>query len=366
MQAFAAPVALRPSLASAPLNSATTPLRASPAPALASVRMLSDTVLSNADAYMTRTIRATYKSAAAPMGTYTIQCAEGTTPFSGYDLAVRARNAAFKKRQASPSEMYRDLYATRRAAIVGAHNCSVEEAKFVAYPSAAAAYVVGKAEALRACNRYASDVGIVDGYMANVVTNQYKAMKVPNGVYGTACCDGGSAGEADDARVAALGVAFKAGQFSPGAKAQAKYNASLEAIALSRGCDYEDAQFMKYPTCAGSMRWSSGAYGAVKLGAAAGVLGGGGAKALPLALRLSDQAVNSATLWPSKLTRPAITKKSPFWVEGTLKQYGGFSPAAAEYGVKAQTAPYDGGGMSEQWTTGWQPAPVSAKRYSTG
>lgn len=365
MQAFAAPVALRPFLASAPLKSATTPLHASPALALASVRMVSDTILSNADAYMSRTIRSTYKSAAAPMGTYTVQCAEGTVPFSGYDLAVRARNAAFKKRQASPSEMYRDLYATRRAAIVGAHNCSVEEAKFVAYPAAAAAYVFGKAEALRACNRYASDVGIVDGYMAKVVTNQYKAMKVPNGVYGTACCDGGSAGEADDARIAALAVAFKAGQFLPGAKAQAKYNASSEAIALSRGCDYEEVQFMKYPTGAGSMRWSSGAYGAVKLGAAAGVSGGGGAKALPLALRISDNAINSATLWPSKFVRPAITKKSPFWVASTLKQYGGFSPAAAKYGVEAQTAPFRGGNISELWTTGWQPTPVSVKQYGT-
>lgn len=363
MQAFAAPIALGASTVLPSAVTRTSPLRAPPAPAASTVSMISTSALDSADAYMSRTVRAEYKRFAAASGTYTVQCAEAAVHGGAYDLAVRARNAAFKKRQASASAAYADLFATRRAAIVLAHGCHTEEAKLVAYPSAAAACVFGKSEAMRACNRYsgAGGMGTVDSYMAECVTRQYKAMKVPDGVYTSACSDGSVAGEAEDSRVAAKMVEFKAGQFGAGAKAQARYNASLQAIALSRGCDYEDVQYSLYPTMAGSMRWSSGAYAAKKAGAAQGVSGGGGAKSEALAVRLAG--VNAETLWPSSLIRPAIKRKTAPWVESTLKQYRGMSPAALEYGIAAQTGAFEGGGPAEAWTPGWQPTPVSTKNY---
>lgn len=357
MVAFAAPTALRgcsllPSTAAAPAVSPVRGPRMSAATAAA------------ADAYMTRTVRSSYKRAAAAPGTYSVQCAEGAVHGEAFETAVRARNAAFRARQASPSAQFKDMYETRRAAIVLAHGCSVEEAKLVKYAGAAAAFVAGTGEADRSCSRYSGREGggVVDRYMADCVARQYKAGAVTGGVYGVACNDGDVGGEAEAARVAAGSVVYKAGHFSAGAKAQAKYNASLRAMALSRGCDYEEAQYAQYPTMAGSMRWGTGVYAAVKAGAAAGVSGGVGKKAAPLAVRLAG--VNAGALWPSSLRRPAIQRKTAPWVESTLKQYRGMSPAALEYGVAAQTGSFSGGGPSEQWTSGWQPLPASSKNYT--
>lgn len=358
MAAFAPPAGLR-GCALLP-SAAAAPSRASPA--LTPLRM-SATSAAAADAYMTRTVRAQYKRAAAAPGTYSVQCAEGGVHGEAYETAVRARDAAFRARQASPSAMYRDLYETRRAAIVLAHGCSVEEAKVVEFPAAAAAFVAGTGEAERACSRYAGrdGQGVVDRYMADVVARQYKALAVTGGVYGVACNDGGVGGEAEAARVAAGTTTFKAGHFSAGAKAQAKYNASLRAMALSRGCDYEEKQFAEYPTMAGSMRWGTGVFAAVKGGATQGVSGGVGKKVESLAVRLAG--VNGAALWPNSLIRPAIKRKTAPWVESTLKQYRGMSEAALEWGVQAQTNPFKGGGPSEKWTPGWQPKSITAKDY---
>lgn len=322
------------------------------------VMNIQTSTLEAADAYMARNVTRQYKQFAASGGMYTVQCAEGSTPGSAYDLAVRTKSVRFRQRQASLSAQYADLYATRRAAIVGAAGCHHEETQFANNPVSAAAYVIGKAEAMRACNRYsgAFDVDIVDRYMAECVTRQYKALNVPSGVYQTSCCDGSVGGEADDSRVAAKSVEFKAGQFSVGAKAQARYNASLQAIALSRGCDYEDKQFSEYPMMAGSMRWGTGVYAACKTGAT-GVIAGG-AKPAPLAKRLSS--VNAAAIWPSSLIRPAVERKSKQWQPSPLKDYSPMSQAAVAYGVAAQTGAFEGGGPTEQWTSGWQPKPVKA------
>jgi hypothetical protein len=347
-------------------RTAVAPIHQPKTAATASRMALPKATAAAADSYLSRSATAAFKSSAVPAGEYTVQCTEGSgLPFSAYDTAVRARTAAFRKRQAGANARARtaDLFATRRAAIVGAGGMHFAEARAVKFPCTAAADVAGRAEALRACSRYTVGGGLVDAYMARQVEGTYKAMSVAasSGVYGVNCCDGASGGEAEEARVCAEAGRFRAGQLGAGLQAQGRYNAIAQATALSRGCSYEEESYGAFPSVAGMMRFSSGVYAAYSSGASGSGVGGGVVGAL--SKRLSG--VNAAALWPSSKVRAAVVaeNRKPFWkTSSPIKSYAYMSEAAVAYGVTAQTGSFKGNSVNTAWRSGWAPK-SSTSRY---
>jgi hypothetical protein len=370
MQAFAAPAALGASTRTAPSATSVFGSRVSAVrppgrtPATTTMAVQKSTAAA-ADAYMARSAAASFKAAAVPAGLYTVQCTEGTgLPFSAYDTAVRAKTAAFRRRQAGSDARARtaDLFATRRAAIVSAGGSHNAEARAVAFPGAASASVVGRAEALRACSRYTVGNGAVDTYMARQVEMTYKAIGLASsgGIYGKTCCDGASGTEADDSRVNAEAAKFRAAQLSAGMQAQGRYNAIAQATALSRGCGYEESSYEAFPSVAGMMRYSSGVYASYSAGAIGSGVGGGTVGSL--AVRLSGP--NAKALWPSSEVRAAVksAKPGPFWkAPSGVKDYSYMSGAAVAYGVAAQTGAFKTGAVNTAWKSGWAPRSSTSK-----
>lgn len=319
------------------------------------------------DNYMATNVRRQYKQSGVPFGEYTVQCTEGTTPGAAEEKRVMSLAAAFRARQASPSARYADLYNTRRLAILGTNGCHREEQQVCNLPIAAYACVIGKMEAMGACNRYRDDKEADAKYMNRSVERGCRmggggSGAVGGGEFGVMCTEGNVKGQAETARVNALGTAYRARQMSQGQKERAKYNASLNAINMySNGCDYEESLFMRYPMAAGAMKGSTGVYAA----GAAGASGFGGPaegrKVLPLALRLKGP--NAQALWPSYLRRPAVQKKRAPWESSGVKSYSPMSEAALQSGIAGQSKPFKSGAGDVAWSPGWQPSSSAIKSY---
>lgn len=319
------------------------------------------------DDYMAKNVRRQYKQAGVPYGEYTTQCTEGTTPGAAEDKRVATLAASFRARQASPSAKYADLYNTRRMAIIGTNGCSHEEKQVCELPIAAYACVIGKMEAMRACNRYRDDKDMDAMYMNKSVERQCLSKDggsgaVSGGEFGVMCTDGNTKGQAEYARVAALGTQFRANQATTSQKERSRYNSSLNAINMyANGCDYEESLFMRYPMAAGAMKRCTGVYAASEAGAS-GVGGPAeGKKVQPLAVRL--QGPNAQAIWPSYLRRPAVEKKRAPWESSGVKSYSPMSEAALQSGIKAQSNPFKSGPGDESWSPKWKPASTAIKSY---
>lgn len=124
----------------------------------------------------------------------------------------------------------------------------------------ASAMLVGKAESDRACNRYIQSSGPVEDMMCRSVENNYMKAVNPSGVFSTACTDGQARYEAYLMAVRGKATEYRAGQYSPAAKAGAAYAARKRATARNHVCVYEDGLYNKYPRMAGSIRPSFGYY----------------------------------------------------------------------------------------------------------
>lgn len=351
--AFTPSVALsaKPAFAGRALPTASSLCRKTPAFAVPSLSMSAA-----ADRFMFRSQTYEAKQAAAATGVYTVQCAEAS---GGSNTAEATRMAAlasnFRLRQASVSARFKDLYETRRAAVIQAAGSHDAESYAVRFPARTAAAVAGRAEALRACTRYFPPADPAAEYMTACVDRQYKAKRVDGGVYSTSCCDGRMPGDAENARVAALSAQYRARHFPPVMHTQMRYNAVQEAVALARGaCGYEEAYFAQFPKMAGAMRYSTGTYAASINGST-----------LPLSgpeLTVKDQVegVNLKAFWPSNEIRPAIKKYSAPWMPSSIKDYSPMSQSALAYGIKAQSEPFKPS-KYEGWRSGWQAKPSLAQ-----
>lgn len=300
------------------------------------------------------------KAAATPYGVYTVQCTEAT---GGANTAMHSRQAAlsanYRLRQSSLSARFADLYATRRAAIVNSHGSHVDESYAVRFPARAAASVLGRAEALRACSRYfPTESASASEYMFQCVDRQYKAEKAAGGIFRPACQDGLSKGDADTARIAALGAEFRAGHLSEGAKAQMRYDVTREAMALARGCNYEEEYFYSFPKMSGAMRYSTGAY-AASVTETQMITGGDDMSMTEI---ISGDNLDAA--YPSYKIRPAVTRKTMPWTTSPIKSYAYMSEAAVKMGIEANSNPFEPSKYNG-WKPGWKPVSSLSAQYSS-
>lgn len=338
--------------------------------ALSSTRRRHNAAMSaatTADVYISLAAVRDGKAIANRYGTIVKQCVEGTATSNSADSKRTATlSREFRLRQASVSEKYADLYATRREAMClsgGAH--WVEDA-IVKFPISADRKVRASREAALACDRYFKDAGLVDDYMHGCVTRQYNSAVVTgSGVYGTGCADGAASGQADTARVAGLAVEYAAGMLSESDKTRRFYNSIKFANAVSRGCTYEEELINKYPKMACAIRGlSTGAYAAVVSGAsnAGSVSLGQMGKTVSLEERLKGD--NALALFPGSAIRAAVKRSTPPWVSSPLKNYAPMSEAAVQYGKNFAEKKYDeSNSFSEKWSPGWKPAGVLNKTY---
>jgi hypothetical protein len=211
-------------------------------------------ILTKADNYMARSIVMQYKQTACGSGTYGVQCTEATSSYgrSADAARVTALNARFRSLQRSPSKVYGDMFENRRQAIKG-KNCHHEEKQFAAYSKAAAAFVLGKAEATGACDKYAIPESTEEAAMMRYINIQQMA-NIVGGVIPSACVDGASKGAADDARVAQLASKFRNAQKPTGKLLQEKYNQVQHGLSFTNGCTYEESVCTSYPAVAASFR----------------------------------------------------------------------------------------------------------------
>jgi len=212
------------------------------------------------DDFMARSVRRQYIQQASPTGVPSVQCIEGSTYAAPYESRTLARHAAFRARQLPVAMQIHNLHETRRAAFAAAHGCSHEEGRVSQFPKMAAAYLIGQAEAARACNRYIENSSPAEKYMCEAVERVYTAKMAGSGEFTVACTDGQAKGEADLAAERGKAAQFRAKQYSAAQKAGAAYAAKKWAREQGRGCDYEEVRFDEYPRLAGSMRPEFGMY----------------------------------------------------------------------------------------------------------
>lgn len=328
------------------------------------------TKMSIADEYIAIAAVKDGKQAGSPFGVYIPQCTEGTASSnSAYSKRVATLSREFRLRQASVSQKYADLFATRREAMCLSKGMHYAESSAVNFPSAAASKVRAEREVALACDRYfGAPEDVAAAYMHRCVKNQYvQQLTCPTGVYGTACADGATFEAAETSRTAALAVEYAAGMIPLNRQAAMMYNAPAYAYAVSRGCSYEDAQFKEFPKmAAGIQGLTTGAYsasvgGAAQMGSRAVAQLG---KAVSLAEKLAGD--NFDALFPASDIRPAVKKDRPFWskVEGTVKSYAYMSGAAVEYGKSFSDDKFDdSGSYQDSWSPGWVPTSTTSKNY---
>lgn len=332
-----------PSLAAHPTLTPLKPRPPTPPPRLAMS-------LPRADNYIADMYTKSAKAQATPYAVYTVQCTEasaGANTTEATRLSALARQ--FRLRQASASMKYKDLYDTRRAAVIQSGGSHVSEQYAVHFPKAAWAGVVGRAEAGRMCSRYfGGDQGVVGEYMYRSVERYYNGLKVAGGVYGTLCADGRRSGEADTARVAALSVAFRARGMGVRQKLGMKYDARLEAVRLGNGGDYEESNFLKYGKMAAAVRCGNGSY-AAGVGTVVDYMGG---KLMTVEEQVKGE--NLFSYWPGYLIRPAVKRDKAPWESSGVKSYAYMSEAAVSYGVQATSEPFVDS-VYNGWSAGWRP-----------
>lgn len=333
-----------------------------------SVRRPTDTKLKTAapkmstaaDRFQYRSQTREAKEAVSSTGVYTVQCTEGTSKSATTeDSRMSGLARDYRLRQASLSQRYADLFATRRAAIVQTFGSHTMESYVVRFPARASASVAGRAEAQGACSRYYGVEGDGQEYMYKCVDNQYKALRVPHGEFSTMCADGREKSQAEASRIISLAAQFRGSQFTTLQKTQMRYNAIKEATILASGCDYEEAYFQKFPKMAAAMRYSDGTY-ASSVNETALLTGGN-----TLTVAEQIEGVNLDVFWPSNLIRPAVDREVPWYAtQLNLKKYTPMSEAAVEWGVSFQNtddepSPYVGA----VWHPGWQPVSKALRPF---
>uniref|UniRef100_A0A7S0ZID6 R-phycoerythrin gamma chain, chloroplastic n=1 Tax=Timspurckia oligopyrenoides TaxID=708627 RepID=A0A7S0ZID6_9RHOD len=251
----------------------------SPSPASASMRRMQNKVpkmtgfstklvkksagktLDKADEFFARSVTMQYKAYAAPYGTYTPQCTEGSVKGAAFEKRAMALSAAFRSKQKSPGQKAFEKFEMRKMAVIAAAGCDHEEKMFLKYPKLAKAYVLGSAEAMRTCQRYAVPETIAEEYMAAALDKVNKMRGAPNGVYSSSCVEGNAKGQAEQARVAALATAYRSAMKSTSQFEAEKFASSKYARDMfAHGCNHEEKIFNKYPAVAAGMRSVSYGY----------------------------------------------------------------------------------------------------------
>jgi hypothetical protein len=260
--------AMTSSFTSARLGVAARPVRAAAVPTMAlratSIRRSPGTagrtfggvanILSTADRYMAKSIVGRYKATACPTGTYGVQCTESTGKLGRTADAARiaALNAKFRQLQRSPAKVYGDMYENRRQAIKGTI-CHAEEKRFQAYSTSTAAFVLGRAEAAGACDKYGIPETVEEAAMMRYMHIQQQA-KAVGGVIPSSCVEGASRGAADDARVAQLASRYRNAQKPTGQLLQEKFNQVKYGLSFANGCNYEEGMITSYPAVGSCFR----------------------------------------------------------------------------------------------------------------
>lgn len=212
------------------------------------------------DEFFAKDVTKQYIAKAAPYGCSPIQCIEGTTFSEPYDNRTLKRQSQLRYRQLPVSVRLHNMYETRKNALIACHGCGHEEDRVLGNPMLASAMALGQAEASRACNRYIESSGPAEDMMCRSVENIYMKAVNGSGVFTSACTDGQAKYEAYQNQVRCGSTAFRAKQYTPSAKAGAKFAARKMAIARNHICLYEDGLYSNYPRMAGSMRPAFGYY----------------------------------------------------------------------------------------------------------
>lgn len=192
---------------------------------------------------------------------YDPSCTEGSAKGHAEASRKAALSTAFRANHRSSTQKLGDYFETRRRALTVAGDCTYEAYLVGRFPAAAAAVVLGAAEAGRTCVRYGVPSSPAETYMVRAVDGAMKRRAVPGGVYEPSCSDGGAKGEADVKRVQALAAKYRSAALPAGAAAQAKYDSAAYARQhFGHGCSYEDNLFGAYPAIAAAMRPSTARY----------------------------------------------------------------------------------------------------------
>jgi len=215
--------------------------------------------IDSADDYFAKSVVMQYKGMSCASGVYSVQCAEGSIGGAAEEKRIAALAAQFRERQMSPFQKASALFENRKRAIIAIdHDCDYEEKMMTTYPKLAAAFALGKAEAMRTCARYATPTSIEEEYMAVSVDNQMKARSCPGGVYSSSCQEGTYKGAAEWARVNGLATAFRTTQKTDLQATQERYDmAKFGRTQYGHGCSYEEALFETFPATAAAMRSKS-------------------------------------------------------------------------------------------------------------
>lgn len=204
---------------------------------------------------MASSVHRQYISLACPTGEPPLQCIEGATADQPYALRTLKRQSELRYFQQPTSVKVHNFYEMRQAALSATHGCSHEEARVLAYPKMAAAYVLGQAEANKACSRYFEATTPTEIAMKRSVDNLYMKAVNPGGVFATACTDGQTKYEAYLMQVRGKSTEFRAKQYSAAQKAAMRFASTKQALTQKgHDCSYEETIFCKYPIVAASMR----------------------------------------------------------------------------------------------------------------
>lgn len=207
------------------------------------------------DEFMASSVHRQYIQKACPSGVPPIQCVEGTTADEPYALRTLKRQSQLRYRQLPTSVRIHNYYEMRKAAVTAAHGCSHEEDRALEYPTMAAAYVMGQAEASKACIRYFKPAPGAETHMTRSVEQSYKAAINRSGVFSTSCTDGQARYEAYLMAVRGGSTRFRAHQYSTPEKEGMKFAARKQALAHhAHNCSFEEKIFCDFPIVASAMR----------------------------------------------------------------------------------------------------------------
>eukprot|EP00178_Gracilaria_changii_P011448 TRINITY_DN3261_c0_g1_i1.p1 TRINITY_DN3261_c0_g1~~TRINITY_DN3261_c0_g1_i1.p1 ORF type:complete len:281 (+),score=32.68 TRINITY_DN3261_c0_g1_i1:370-1212(+) len=211
-------------------------------------------ILDAADTYMAQSVLKQYLNISQPTGVYGVQCTEGSVKGAADVARIRALNARFRAKQASPAKKYGDLYENRKNAIAADHICHYEESLFCDYPKMSKTYNLARSEAYGTCIRYATPESIEEAAMMRYVDIQQNNAANPSGVYNSSCNEGAAKGQAEDIRITALNVAYRNAQKPIGQILNEKYQQKKYGYIQCHGCSYEESLVSKYPAIGAAFR----------------------------------------------------------------------------------------------------------------
>nr|AAB37302.1 gamma 31 kDa subunit of phycoerythrin precursor [Aglaothamnion neglectum] len=211
-------------------------------------------IMSKADTYMAQCVKKQYLAMANPMGTFGVQCTEGSVKFAAEVARVRSLSADYRQKMSSPSKAAFDMYENRKAAIVAAHGCHYEEGYFVDYKKVTSTYNTAKSEAAGTCFKYASPETVEEAAMVRYMDITQNNFANPSGVYNMSCNEGSVRGQAEDIRVAALNAQYRQAQKSTNKLMDEKYQQKKAGYAAAHGCTYEEGLISTYAAIGAAFR----------------------------------------------------------------------------------------------------------------